>query len=103
MATALALPSVGSDGNLSRYLQEIRRFPMLEQNEEYMLAKRWRERGLSPCPPCARQRRSLLIVISVSLGWAGYLKMQARRPFSLIQFRPGSAQKSVTGWDISIC
>src|SRR3546814_14611614 len=30
---------------LGSYLQEIRKFPMLEQNEEYMLAKAWRERG----------------------------------------------------------
>ena len=36
------LPAVGSEGNLSRYLQEIRKFPMLEPGEEYMLAKRWR-------------------------------------------------------------
>jgi RNA polymerase sigma-32 factor len=30
---------------LTRYLEEIRRFPMLERPEEYMLAKRWREHG----------------------------------------------------------
>src|SRR6185312_13433236 len=40
---AASLPIVGSEGNLTRYLQEIRRFPMLAPEEEFMLAKRWRE------------------------------------------------------------
>src|SRR5680860_809316 len=42
MATR-TLPTVSSQGGLSRYLDEIRKFPMLEPDEEYMLAKRWRE------------------------------------------------------------
>ncbi len=42
MATR-TLPTVTGQGGLSRYLDEIRRFPMLERDEEYMLAKRWRE------------------------------------------------------------
>jgi Sigma-70 factor, region 1.2 len=33
------------DSSLTRYLEEIRRFPMLEPQDEYMLAKRWREHG----------------------------------------------------------
>ena len=37
------LPSLSADGNLSRYLQEIRKFPMLEPEQEFMLAKRWQE------------------------------------------------------------
>ncbi len=40
---AAALPVLANEGGLSRYLDEIRRFPMLEQHEEFMLAKRWRE------------------------------------------------------------
>jgi RNA polymerase sigma-32 factor len=43
MARAQTLPMVVSESNLSRYLQEIRTFPMLEPDQEYMLAKRWRE------------------------------------------------------------
>jgi RNA polymerase sigma-32 factor len=46
MASTTTLPSIpviSPEGNLSRYLREIRRFPMLEPGEEYMLAKRWRE------------------------------------------------------------
>jgi RNA polymerase sigma-32 factor len=38
-----SLPTVSGQGGLSRYLDEIRKFPMLEPDEEYMLAKRWRE------------------------------------------------------------
>ena len=45
MPTAIAIPRIGSEGSLSRYLQEIRKFPMLEAVEEFMLAKRWREHG----------------------------------------------------------
>ena len=37
-----SLPSVTSEGGLGRYLQQIRQFPMLQPDEEYMLAKRWR-------------------------------------------------------------
>src|SRR5437762_2049774 len=41
-----ALPSsLTPEGNLSRYLQEIRKFPLLEPQEEFMLAKAWREHG----------------------------------------------------------
>ncbi|MCB1416857.1 MAG: RNA polymerase factor sigma-32, partial [Nitratireductor sp.] len=43
-ATTTTLPSVASgDSGLSRYMQEIRKFPMLEPDEEYMLAKRYQE------------------------------------------------------------
>ena len=37
--------SMTAETGLTRYLEEIRRFPMLEPHEEYMLAKRWREHG----------------------------------------------------------
>src|SRR2546422_1606448 len=45
MAHAAALPILTAESGLTRYLEEIRRFPMLEPHEEYMLAKRWREHG----------------------------------------------------------
>jgi RNA polymerase sigma-32 factor len=41
MANYGNLPAPSPEGGLNRYLQEIRRFPMLEPEEEYMLAKRW--------------------------------------------------------------
>src|SRR5712675_1517694 len=40
-----ALPILTAEPGLAHYLEEIRRFPMLERQEEYMLAKRWREHG----------------------------------------------------------
>ena len=39
------LPVFSTEGGLSHYLTEIRKFPMLEPQEEYMLAKSWREHG----------------------------------------------------------
>jgi RNA polymerase sigma-32 factor len=45
MAHAATLPILTAESGLTRYLEEIRRFPMLEPQEEYMLAKRWREHG----------------------------------------------------------
>src|SRR5437762_4810719 len=45
MARAAALPILTAEPGLTHYLAESRRFPMLERQEEYMLAKRWRENG----------------------------------------------------------
>ena len=45
MARNAALPILTAEPGLAHYLEEIRRFPMLERQEEYMLAKRWREHG----------------------------------------------------------
>lgn len=45
MARNAALPVLTAEPGLTRYLEEIRRFPMLERQEEYMIAKRWREHG----------------------------------------------------------
>src|SRR3954452_6322239 len=45
MASTAALPTLTPEPGFTHYLEEIRRFPMLERQEEYMLAKRWREHG----------------------------------------------------------
>src|SRR5260370_2585428 len=45
MARNAALPILTAEPSLTHYLEEIRRFPMLERQEEYLLAKRWREHG----------------------------------------------------------
>ena len=45
MAHTAALPILTAEPGLTHYLKEIRRFPMLERQEEYELAKRWREHG----------------------------------------------------------
>jgi RNA polymerase sigma-32 factor len=70
MATS-ALPSISSEGNLGRYLQEIRKFPMLEAGEEYMLAKRWREHA---DPDAAHQlvTSHLRLVAKIAMGYRGY-------------------------------
>jgi len=43
--SSIALPVVPSEGGLARYFQEIWRFPILDADEEYMLARRWRDHG----------------------------------------------------------
>src|SRR4051794_39738450 len=43
MARTAALPSMTAEGGLTRYMEEIRRFPILEPLEEFLLGKRWRE------------------------------------------------------------
>jgi RNA polymerase sigma-32 factor len=71
MATTPALPSIASEGALARYLQEIRRFPLLQADEEYMLAKRWREHE----DPEAAHRlvtSHLRLVAKIAMGYRGY-------------------------------
>jgi RNA polymerase sigma-32 factor len=66
-----ALPSLSGDGGLTRYLDEIRRFPMLEPQEEYMLAKSWREHGDRD----AAHRlvtSHLRLVAKIAMGYRGY-------------------------------
>ena len=72
MATANALvPNLSPDGNLSRYLQEIRKFPMLQPEEEYMLAKRWVEHSDADA---AHQMVTshLRLVAKIAMGYRGY-------------------------------
>ncbi len=73
MAATTTLPSVSlhPEGNLSRYLQEIRRFPMLDPDEEYMLAKRWREHD--DVEAAHRLVTShLRLVAKIAMGYRGY-------------------------------
>src|ERR1041384_1047995 len=71
MARALMLPRVGSEGGLSRYLEEIRKFPMLEPDEEYMLAKRWREHGDTEAAH-ELVTSHLRLVAKIAMGYRGY-------------------------------
>ena len=71
MARTAALPIVTAEGGLSHYLDQIRRFPMLEPKEEYMLAKRWREHGDTD----AAHRlvtSHLRLVAKIAMGYRGY-------------------------------
>jgi RNA polymerase sigma-32 factor len=68
---AAALPVLANEGGLSRYLDEIRKFPMLEPDEEFMLAKRWREHGDRD----AAHRlvtSHLRLVAKIAMGYRGY-------------------------------
>ncbi|HEY7299515.1 MAG TPA: RNA polymerase sigma factor RpoH [Xanthobacteraceae bacterium] len=71
MAHAAALPVITAENGLSRYLEEIRRFPMLEPQEEYVLAKSWREHGDRD----AAHRlvtSHLRLVAKIAMGYRGY-------------------------------
>ncbi|HEY2227660.1 MAG TPA: RNA polymerase sigma factor RpoH [Xanthobacteraceae bacterium] len=71
MAHAAALPIITAESGLTRYLEEIRRFPMLEPQEEYMLAKSWREHGDRD----AAHRlvtSHLRLVAKIAMGYRGY-------------------------------
>jgi RNA polymerase sigma-32 factor len=70
--TTKTLPSIATgSGGLSRYLEEIRRFPMLEPDQEYMLAKRWQEHEDSDA---AQQlvTSHLRLVARIAMGYRGY-------------------------------
>ena len=70
MATR-SLPSVSAHGGLTRYLEEIRQFPMLEPQQEFMLAKSWREHGDRDA---AHQlvTSHLRLVARIAMGYRGY-------------------------------
>jgi RNA polymerase sigma-32 factor len=71
MAHAASLPLITAENGLSRYLEEIRRFPMLEPQEEYVLAKSWREHGDRD----AAHRlvtSHLRLVAKIAMGYRGY-------------------------------
>jgi RNA polymerase sigma-32 factor len=71
MARATALPILSAETGLSRYLDEIRRFPMLEPQEEYMLAKRWREHGDRDAAH-KLVTSHLRLVAKIAMGYRGY-------------------------------
>jgi len=70
-ATLPAIPALSPEGNLSRYLQQIRKFPMLEPAEEYMLAKSWREHGDTEAAH-KLVTSHLRLVAKIAMGYRGY-------------------------------
>jgi RNA polymerase sigma-32 factor len=71
MAHAASLPILSAEAGLSRYLDEIRKFPMLQPQEEYMLAKRWREHGDSQAAH-KLVTSHLRLVAKIAMGYRGY-------------------------------
>ena len=71
MARTATLPVLNGESGLSRYLAEIRKFPMLEPQQEYMLAKRWREHDDRDA---AHQlvTSHLRLVAKIAMGYRGY-------------------------------
>src|SRR5471032_992366 len=71
MARAAALPIITAEGGLTRYLEEIRRFPMLEPQQEFMLAKSWKDHGDRNA---AHQlvTSHLRLVAKIAMGYRGY-------------------------------
>jgi RNA polymerase sigma-32 factor len=69
--TTATMPVISAEGNLTRYLQDIRKFPMLKPDEEYMLARSWREHDDSE----AAHRlvtSHLRLVAKIAMGYRGY-------------------------------
>ncbi|MEH6475382.1 MAG: RNA polymerase sigma factor RpoH [Sneathiella sp.] len=66
-----SVPVISPEGGLTRYLQEIRKFPMLEQNEEYMLATAWKDREDSEAAHKMVTSHSRLVA-KIAMGYCGY-------------------------------
>jgi RNA polymerase sigma-32 factor len=65
------LPSTSIDGSLGSYLKQIKKFPMLSLEEEYMLAKSWKERGdLKSAEKLVTSH--LRLVAKIAMGYRGY-------------------------------
>jgi RNA polymerase sigma-32 factor len=71
VARTVALPILTAESGLTRYLKEIRRFPMLEPQNEYMLAKRWREHGDRDAAH-KLVTSHLRLVAKIAMGYRGY-------------------------------
>jgi RNA polymerase sigma-32 factor len=71
MASSLSVLPIAPEGNLSRYLQEIRKFPMLTPEEEFRLAKSWKEQGDERAAH-KLVTSHLRLVAKIAMGYRGY-------------------------------
>ena len=76
MSNYANLPAPSPEGGLNRYLQEIRKFPMLEPEEEYMLAKRWAEEQDAQAAH-KMVTSHLRLAAKIAMGYRGYGLPQA--------------------------
>ncbi len=70
MASSMAIP-MATEGNLSRYLQDIRKFPMLAPEEELSLARRWKDQGDERAAH-KLVTSHLRLVAKIAMGYRGY-------------------------------
>ena len=83
-APGLWSPLPSGEAGLQRYLQDIRQFPMLQPDEEYMLAKRWKEHE---DPEAARRLVADACYIALRVaGWLAVTSLAASWPMSLKTF-----------------
>jgi len=69
--STLKFPAISNEGGLSTYLEQIKKFPMLDAEEEYMLAKNWRENGnLQSAHKLVTSH--LRLVAKIAMGYRGY-------------------------------
>jgi RNA polymerase sigma-32 factor len=106
MAQTAALPVLSGETGLTRYLEEIRRFPMLEPQEEYMLAKRWREHGDRDAAH-KLVTSHLRLVAKIAMGYRGYglpiSEVISEGNVGLMQAVSDSSPRRASGWRLTPC
>ncbi len=70
-AVKTSIPALGGEAGLNRYLSEIRKFPLLAPEQEYMLAKRWEEHQ-DPEAAAKLVTSHLRLVAKIAMGYRGY-------------------------------
>jgi RNA polymerase sigma-32 factor len=65
------IPALGGEASLNRYLSEIKKFPLLQPEQEYMLAKRFQEHG-DPDAAAQLVTSHLRLVAKIAMGYRGY-------------------------------
>lgn len=106
MANYANLPAPTPEGGLNRYMQEIRKFPLLEPEEEYMLAKAWVEK--EDTAAAHRMVTShLRLAAKIAMGYRGYGLPQAEviseANVGLMQASNGLTPKRAFVWRLMRC